>query len=320
MRILFTLICLAAAAAAADFPEAEISNGQIHAKLRLPDARRGYYRGTRFDWSGVMASLQYKGHEYFGQWFEKYDPNLHDAIMGPVEEFLTNEAGLGYDEAKVGGTFVRIGVGAARKPEEPQYQRFHTYEIVDYGKWSVHKAADHVTFEHKLADASGYGYMYRKTVRLTAGKPELVLEHSLRNTGRKTIETAVYDHNFFVIDGMPTGPEVTVKFPFALEATQDLKGMAAVEARDLVYKRDLEKGESVFTELKGFGTTASDYDIRIENRKAGAGVHIVGDRPLAKVVFWSIRTTVCPEPYIQMKIAPGESAAWKISYEFYTMR
>ncbi len=82
--------------AAADAPEAGISNGAIDAKLYLPDARQGYYRGTRFDWSGVIYSLRYKGHEYFGPWFEKYAPQTHDAIAGPVEEFLTHDAGLGY--------------------------------------------------------------------------------------------------------------------------------------------------------------------------------------------------------------------------------
>src|SRR5215471_14348976 len=100
---------------AAQFPEAEISNTRIRAKLYLPDPESGYYRATRFDWSGQIASLEWKGHNYFGQWFERYDPKLHDAIMGPVEEFI---APLGYDEAKPGETFLRIGAGIARKPDE----------------------------------------------------------------------------------------------------------------------------------------------------------------------------------------------------------
>ncbi len=49
-----------------DFPSAKITNGLITATLHLPDAQKGYYRGTRFDWSGVMPSLEYKGHQYFG--------------------------------------------------------------------------------------------------------------------------------------------------------------------------------------------------------------------------------------------------------------
>jgi len=85
---------------AAGYPEAEISNGLIRAKLLLPDPERGSYRGTRFDWSGIISSLQYQGHEYFGQWYEQHDPKIHDAITGPVEEYRTNNAGLGYDQAK----------------------------------------------------------------------------------------------------------------------------------------------------------------------------------------------------------------------------
>jgi hypothetical protein len=106
---------------AADPPQAEISNGVIHAKLYLPDAANGYYRATRFDWSGVVASLEFQGHNYFGVWFPHYDPKLHDAITGPVEEYRTGESGLGYDEAKVGGTFVRIGVGLLKKPQEERF-------------------------------------------------------------------------------------------------------------------------------------------------------------------------------------------------------
>jgi hypothetical protein len=306
---------------AADPPQAKISNGLIDAKLYLPNPERGYYRGTRFDWSGVISSLRYKGHEYFGQWFDHYDPNIHDAIAGPVEEFLTHDAGLGYEDAdsRPGHGFVRIGVGVVRKPDEPAYQRFKTYEIINPGRRSIRKGRDWIEFTHELQSSAGYEYIYKKTVRLAKGKPVLTLEHTLRNTGSLAIETSVYDHNFFVIDGQPTGPESVVRFPFEAHATKSLAGLAEVRAGQLVYLKELVKGQSVFTDLEGFGSTAKDYDIHLENKAAGAGVRITGDRPIAKLVFWSIRTTFCPEPYIDLKIEPGSEAAWKISYEFYTL-
>lgn len=308
----------AAALPAGDFPEAQISNGAIEAKLYTPDAERGYYRGTRFDWSGVIHSLRYKGHEYFGQWFERYDPKLHDAIMGPVEEFLTNGAGLGFDQAAPGDNFIRIGVGVVKRPDAKAYERFHTYDIVDPGRRSVRSGANWIEFRQELS-SGGYGYVYTKTVRLARGKPVMTIEHSLRNTGKKTIDTEVYDHNFFVMDGKPTGPDSVVRFPFAAKATKDLKDLAEVRDGSVVYHKELEKGQSVFTELQGFGPAARDYDIRLENRAAGTGVRIVGNRPLEKVVFWSIRTTFCPEPYIAMHIQPGRKAKWKIDYNFYTL-
>ena len=108
-----------ASAADSDFPNAQIASGSITAKFLLPGRRAWYYRGTRFDWSGEIQSLKTKEHEYFGQWFPKYDPKLHDAIMGPVEEFLTDEMARRLRRsAKAGGEFIRIGVGALRKPDE----------------------------------------------------------------------------------------------------------------------------------------------------------------------------------------------------------
>jgi hypothetical protein len=160
------LLALPVTGTAADPPQAEISNGPVHAKLYLPDAAQGYYRATRFDWSGVISSLEWKGHSYFGKWFDRYDPKIHDAVMGPVEEFQTNGSALGYDAAKAGETFVKIGVGALLKPAEAGYRQFSTYEIVDNGKWIVNRGAESIEFIHELAAPSGYRYLYRKTVRL----------------------------------------------------------------------------------------------------------------------------------------------------------
>jgi hypothetical protein len=300
-------------------PEAEISTSALRAKLFLPDADQGYYRATRFDWSGQIASVEWKGHNFFGQWFPRYDPKLHDSIMGPVEEFLTRGMGLGYEEAKTGESFVKIGVGAVRKPEERAFRQFNTYEITNSGKWEIQKRADSVEFTQTLPDTLGYAYVYTKTVRLAADKPELILEHRLRNTGRKVIESSVYEHNFYMLDGLPSGPDVVVKFPFDVHATANLNGLAETHGKEFAYLQELPQGKSVYSELQGYGDTARDYDIRVENRKAGIGVRQTSDRPLSKLVFWSIRTTACPEAYIDMHIEPGKEFTWRITYDFYTL-
>ena len=87
----------------------------------------------------------------------------------------------------------------------------------------------------------------------------------------------------------------------------------------MTFVRELAKGETVFTELDGFGPTAADYDIRVENRKTRAGVRITADRPIVKFVFWSAPVTVCPEPYIDASVAPGNETSWRISYQFYQL-
>jgi hypothetical protein len=315
MKPLLIVLVMLSQLAAPQFPQAELANSSIRATLYLPNAQAGYYRGTRFDWSGVISSLKWNGHEYFGPWFERHDPKIHDAISGPVEEFLTNDAGLGYAEAKPGESFVRIGVGAVKKPDEPAYRRFETYEIVDPGEWTVKKGANQIEFVHELRGTAGYAYVYRKTLRLL--KDSLVLEHRLKNTGRKPISTLVYNHNFFTLDRQPTGPDIVVRFPFAPKAARALNDLAETRDKDVVFLKDFAKGQTVFTEVEGFGATAKDYDFRIENRKTGAGVHIIGDRPLAKLLFWSANLTVCPEPYVDASVEPGKETSWRITYQFY---
>lgn len=321
VKKLLPIVLACSAAFATQFPEAEISSRVLKVKLLLPDPEHGYYRGSRFDWSGVISSLVYKGHEFFGQWFEHYDPFLNDAIMGPVEEFRGEDGALGYDEAKPGGYFVKIGVGVLRRADDSKYNFGGKYELVNPGHRIVDPEADRITFIHELNNGDGYSYVYRKVVRVEGNKPELIIEHSLRNVGRRVIETSVYNHDFYMLDHQPSGPDFRVKFTFAPKTTVDqLNGIAEFRGDELVYKRALQPGgEYVFATLNGFGDTAKDNAIIVENPKAGIGVREIGNRPLSLVNFWSIRSTVCPEAYIHMIVDPGKIFTWKITYRFYTL-
>lgn len=298
-----------------NFPQVGISNGLISAKLCLPDSKFGYYKGTRFDWSGIIEKLDYKGHNYFSQRIISYDANRHDYISGPVEVFDT----IGYKDAKVGGKFLKIGVGLLRKTDEKAYSSFTLYEIVNPGIWKVKKRKDRVEFTHELNDDAGYSYVYCKTVRLIKGKPELVLEHSLKNIGKRKIETNVFNHNFFVIDKQPTGPGIKIKFPFEVNGTgSGLGTLAVISGKEINYLKNLKGNESVhIATLLGFGNDVKDYDFRIENHISGAGVRITCDKPLEKMAFWCSSNTSCPEPYIHVKVDPGQEFQWKIIYEFY---
>jgi hypothetical protein len=297
------------------FPQAEITNGIINATLYLPDTQEGYYRGTRFDWSGNMPVLEYNGHEYFGQWFTKYNPEIHDAIMGPVQDFTP----LDYSETKPGGSFLKIGIGVLSKPDNEPYDYTRLYPIINPGKWTVTKQSDQVRFTHDLKDKD-YSYQYEKTVQLIKDKPEMVLTNTLRNTGTCTIETSVYDHNFFVIDKQPIGPGFKVTFPFNITGQgRGFGELAEINSNQILFLRDLKSEETVYCGgLQGFGTNSNDYDIKIENRTTGAGVRITCDQPLLKLVFWACSTTLCPEPYIKIKVDPGQEFSWKIFYTFYT--
>ncbi len=372
LRIFACAVLALAALCAAEPPRADISNGQIKARIYLPNANNGYYHSTRFDWSGVIGSLEYKGHVFYGPWFHKtdlavYDYNYDDqgvvsapftAMIGPGEEFNTSGTALGFAEAQPGGTFVKIGVGVLRKPmagEPPvpprvmppaspaapppsagpgpagaargpaggpdRYDHSRVYTIVDPGKWTVKKDKDSVEFAHVLNDAAdGYGYVYQKTIRLVPGKPQMVIAHTLKNTGTKPINTTVYNHNFFVLDGEGPSKDLTITVPFQIESPRPpTPGLLEVRGNQLVYLKTLTGDERATATIGGFGDTAKDYDIRVENRKLGAGYHVTGDKPLSNIAVWSIRTVNAVEPYNSISIDPGKEFTWNLTYDYYTL-
>ena len=311
------LLALSASTSAADSPPAaSISNDLVTARIYLPDSDNGYYRGTRFDWSGVIYSLTHDGHEYFGEWQDSDDPFQQARITGPVDSFGV----LGYRPGEPGTTFVRVGVGVCRQPDEEGFRWNHTYRIVDHGGWTVARGGNWIEFGQSVRDdSSGYGYAYSKRLTLTPGSPELVIDHVVENSGRLTIETDVYNHNFFVIDGQATGPDFVVRFPFPPLADQDLKGFAEVSGKELTYLEEIPEGAFILTLLSGFSDRAEDHRFAIENRRTGAGVRMDGDRPMSKLQYWSPSTTLCPEPFIDLKIPPGQADRWSLRYGFYSL-
>ena len=123
-----------------------------------------------------------------------------------------------------------------------------------------------------------------------------------------------------MIDNQPTGPGFVVRFAFHLTADRDLKGYGEVSGNQLVYRKEIPQGEYIITLLDGYRPTADDHRFAIENRKVKAGVRMATDKPMSKLQFWSPHTTLCLEPFIDLKIKPDQADRWSIRYEFYTLR
>ena len=302
-----------------EFPKAVISNGSVQAVIYLPDPQKGYYRSTRFDWSGVVPCLTYKGHNYFGVWFNHYDPMINDAITGPVEEFRSSDglSSINYADAKPGELFLKPGVGMERKVDDSSYKFGYPYPIVDGGKWTVHARKDQVTFTQTLRSGQGYAYIYEKTLRLDKHQPILIIEHKLKNTGTKLIDSQVYDHDFYMIDSVPTGPGMAVHFAFTPQAEKSMEPLAKIDGKDIVYLHEIAPRQAAASYLTGYSSNPADYDFTVENRNTGVGVEQTSSSPISLFNFWSIHTTICPEAYIHVNAGPGETASWNIHYRFF---
>ena len=181
------------------------------------------------------------------------------------------------------------------------------------------KIPDSVEFTQQLS-AAGYSYIYRKTVRLVPGKPEMVLEHSLKNRGTRAIHTNVYNHNFLTLDEQPPGPGVTIFVPFQIQSSHPPdKKLAEIRSNKIVYIDALKDRNVVATPIEGFSDKASDHIVRIEDTRVGAGIKIQADRPLWRGVSMVDPPVLAVEPFVEITVDPGAEFTWSSTYEYYVL-
>jgi hypothetical protein len=296
------------------FPSLRISNDEVEMLIYLPDAEKGMYRATRFDWSGVIGSVKYKDHEYFGYWKDTHDPLFHEDLTGPVEGYL--KPGLGYEEAEPGGGYVRIGVGLIEKPDEAEYSFRNFYKLLDHGTWTLDHGNDWISFRHELNTDIGYSYIYEKRIQLK--NDGFLMEHKLQNTGELAIETDQFNHNFFMIDGEPSGTAFSISFPFVVSTEDDPSGFVELRENEIRFVRDLQEDDSFFLQLQGFSQDLDDHRVTVQNHKSGAGVTFSIDKALHRIAFWACHTTLSPENFIWLNVAPGDSDTWTSEYTLFT--
>ncbi len=245
-------------------PITTLHAGDMTVTIALPDAVHGFYRGTRFDWAGMIVEARRQGHRFYGPWFDGIAPNIRDftddghrliagpqtAATGPAEEFI--DPTPGYTEVPVGGTFLKIGVGRLRKADALRYSRFRSYAIIDNGSWRVRRTAQTVTFRQMIApDASGYGYIYEKMVRVRSGG-RIEIGHRLANIGIRPISTQVYNHNFTRFDDRDIGPGVSIDLPYPLPESTATPHLVSVKGSTLSYLAPLAAGDHVTLSPNGF--------------------------------------------------------------------
>ena len=271
-------------------------------RLSLHEPTDGFYQGTRFDRSGVFGSVSFGGIEFCAPWYERYDPFMHDAVIGPAEEFSPFFL--------PSGAVLKIGVGLLKADDAP-YDRFHLYEVEDPGEWSVEQEVNTVRFCHVMR---GY-YKYIKEVRLLGGN-SFEIRHAL--TAEIPLEGDVYNHNFFTLGLLSVGPGREISFP--CPAAGDWRAQydyVALTPEGFRFSRTLQKGESVYMGNIKAASNVTPYELTV--RETGLQgitptVHVQGSVPIDRSVMWSNHRIACIEPYNTFSIAPGQSFSWTLCY------
>ena len=297
-----------------EYPKLELDNGEIRVSIFVPDPVRGYYRGARFDWSGIIEHVDTDEHRFYSPLHATHDPHRHDCVSGPAEEFAMFEP-MGFDEAAPGESFVKVGVGLLRKDDDDEYLFGSDYEIIRAGEWDVEHGPDRVHFFQDLVGERGWAYRYQKTVRLVPGASALTIAHRLENSGEKDIDIDNYNHNFTLIDGLPYGPDYRVEFPFTTTIPIGINGRAWFRNNAIEVPEPLGDTSLWIPLFEGEGRVEYNRAM-IKHLPSGAALEFTGDAPVTRMVFWAIERAACPEPFIRLKLAPGQVRAWSSRYHF----
>jgi hypothetical protein len=317
----------------ADYPHRVLVNDTgTRVTVMLIDPEKGFYRGTRFDWSGHIAQAKYRGHTFFGLWRTPHDPTNYEHGVGPTDEFgIQNPPG--YLEAKPGEAFLKIGVGLLQRVDDKPYHFSNKYPVLDAGRWSRStRGSDAIGFQHELRSDVDWGYRYGKTIRLIDDQPQFEIERTLKNIEGNDIKTASYNHNFIRIDDELIGPSYELELSDELEA--EVPPPAKFNGRKLTFTDKVEKPLMIYfkgqpkrssNEEPGSGrgfirvSPKPSFDITITNRRTGGWIVIQHHFDVSELRLWVTSTAICPEPFINVELGPAESMSWTTTYRLGTV-
>ncbi|MCX7774402.1 MAG: hypothetical protein N2376_14985, partial [Clostridia bacterium] len=176
----------------------KISSGRLEVELSRPGS---FYSGSRFDWTGFITEIIFdKTHRFCAD--ESRRPGYGSGGRGLCNEFGIHEP-IGYDEARVGEYFPKLGVGLLKRYSEEPYNFYKPYEVSPF-EFEVETRPDSVVFLAKPHACNGYAAQIRKEISVADNRMEV--RYTLDNTGTKPIDTTEYLHNFVNPDGEGIGP------------------------------------------------------------------------------------------------------------------
>lgn len=287
-----------------------LSNSRIALRLDLP---LEHYQAARFDWTGKISGLSYEGYDLAGA--ESLDPATSDILgRGFYNEFGIDTA-LGFEEAKQGEWFHKIGIGLLRKDQ--QAYRFNWAYEIRPAIFEISTEEQQATIICRSADALGYAYVLQKQIALL--EDGFLIAYELQNTGQKEIVTEEYVHNFVAFDRSMVGPPYVLHLPFqtqpeAFIETVNPEGKVQVSQREIRFL-DTPSEPFFFSNLSGDQAGATSWELR--HQALRIGLREVVDFSCSKANLWGCGHVVSPELFCSVDVQPGQTAKWRRQYTLF---
>ena len=282
----------------------EIKSERLRVVFQSPGT---FYKGPRFDWTGFITDVVLDGKHTFCT-----DESLV-AGQGTGGRGLCNEFGIhepvGYDEAKTGEWFPKIGIGLLKKTADKPYSFWDPCEITPF-EVRVSSGSDTAKFVSEPVLCNGYAVRLTKTFSVEGNR--LIIKYHLENMGEKVIDTTEYVHNFVSIDGKGIGKHSELSFSF-VPAGENMPDIFMVNGNTIGF-RDIP-GKEFYWRTDNPGAQPPSWWM-LKDRDTGAGIKETVDFPLLRVAIWGKAHVISPEFFIHIYLKPKETKEWSRVYEF----
>jgi hypothetical protein len=289
-------------------------SNRLEVEISQPGAA---YSGTRFDWSSFVTQVTLdKKHTYCIP--ESLVPGQGSGGIGLCNEFGI-DAPIGYDEAKPGDLFPKLGIGLLARLDKPDYSFWYPHQIAELFPVEISQSDHSVTFIVQPIDCRGFSVRLTKT--LSVSEARLEVKYHLENTGSRQLNTNEYNHNFVAIDNQPMGPDYVLRMPFQIGleklSEEQIRSAAAalrIEGNE-IRLRETPKNPFYCRPL-GFSRT-DQPQWELVHMPSGAGLREIDDFTPIRIAIWGTTHVISAEIFIDIDLQPGAAMSWTRSYEFF---
>jgi hypothetical protein len=324
-----------------------------------------YYASTRFEHGSMIGTITRTtrdavtgatySHVLYGtdRWRVPHDPYWPESGVGLASEFGVGDDGalcnyrcgwyevndvtngvLGYQEARNGESFLKIGVGELIKgscstcDSTDEFKFNSPYRFAKPPVWTMQTSDTHdsIILEHE-AVLEPTGYRIRKDITVVDNNT-LLIKTTLTNVGRIPFATAWYSHHFFTCDGDSVGPGYGADMSLAgtggrydepgtwfwskpLETYAEVKPMA--DTVQVNMKRHVERDTRIKAEFERDESSNGAFTIRACGTSIEEQIPEVGVPNGVSMYAFNLyieADTFSPEPQVLIKLWPGQTTSW----------
>ncbi len=263
-----------------------LKNEQLEIVIDSPSEGYNY---SRFDHSGKIISVKYKGLEIAA--IERFD----DVPLNQIGRGFYNELGM-------------------LKKDDGAYDFLKSYSIIPLD-FQIRENAQSLYLESSTPELNGYAYVLRKRISLT--QMGFTIEYELLNSGSEPLITNEYVHNFVSANGHLIDDQYQLQFPFSLNSDEfdeviNPDNLLNINMNSISFRGNPETPFFI-SNLSGGKLVNASWELI--HKKLNIRISESGSFKTNKVNLWGWKHVISPELFHKINLKPGQTERWSRNFK-----